>query len=404
MVAKSKVKRAAQTNTSVSTPPPDSRKPKGKFTEVEKQSLLQNFDLEVQDKLRYFRAMLAQTLASYRMREETEILSIPREVRKMTLGEVEAKWGGNWMETLNKVRAERFEVEEKKREEVKQKERQEVVKGKRYVKRSTSKVQSITLPRKRAVTASRDGSPNRSTKSARRGGSAPKSTRRHSVRTPSTRAKEAMFKNASNDNISSKYPSVSINETDELPQDHVFNPSLPPTPLHSSKIRMKPSPLSQSNRIHLHSADSDAESSLNENAEDEDISSTDDDLPDPEKMEERLMAGSTPGSKSSKHKKKRAPSLIFRQSLGPSHLNTSGPSYHPPLSNDGEKLSTIDLSDGRTISFNPFSLTPGRIESELEEGGVSREEKRRVQEEVHREVVGRLRERMERFLVVNESK
>ncbi|WVN85002.1 uncharacterized protein L203_100139 [Cryptococcus depauperatus CBS 7841] len=381
MVAKSKVKRAAQTNTSVSTPPPDSRKPKGKFTEVEKQSLLQNFDLEVQDKLRYFRAMLAQTLASYRMREETEILSIPREVRKMTLGEVEAKWGGNWMETLNKVRAERFEVEEKKREEVKQKERQEVVKGKR----------------KRAVTASRDGSPNRSTKSARRGGSAPKSTRRHSVRTPSTRAKEAMFKNASNDNISSKYPS-------ELPQDHVFNPSLPPTPLHSSKIRMKPSPLSQSNRIHLHSADSDAESSLNENAEDEDISSTDDDLPDPEKMEERLMAGSTPGSKSSKHKKKRAPSLIFRQSLGPSHLNTSGPSYHPPLSNDGEKLSTIDLSDGRTISFNPFSLTPGRIESELEEGGVSREEKRRVQEEVHREVVGRLRERMERFLVVNESK
>ncbi|WVO12545.1 hypothetical protein L204_100145 [Cryptococcus depauperatus] len=381
MVAKSKVKRAAQTNTSVSTPPPDSRKPKGKFTEVEKQSLLQNFDLEVQDKLRYFRAMLAQTLASYRMREETEILSIPREVRKMTLGEVEAKWGGNWMETLNKVRAERFEVEEKKREEVKQKERQEVVKGKR----------------KRAVTASKDGSPNRSTKSARRGGSALKSTRKHSVRTPSTRAKEAMFKNASNGNISSKYPS-------ELPQDHVFNPSLPPTPLHSSKIRMKPSPLSQSNQIHLHSADSDAESSLNENAEDEDISSTDDDLPDPEKMEERLMAGSTPGSKSSKHKKKRAPSLIFRQSLGPSHLNTSGPSYHPPLSNDGEKLSTIDLSDGRTISFNPFSLTPGRIESELEEGGVSKEEKRRVQEEVHREVVGRLRERMERFLVVNESK
>lgn len=75
--------------------------------------------------------MLTQTLSSFSLREETEILSIPRELRNMTLGELEEKWGGGWAGTFHRIKAERFEVQEKEREERQEKGREEAVKGKR---------------------------------------------------------------------------------------------------------------------------------------------------------------------------------------------------------------------------------------------------------------------------------
>lgn len=125
-----------------------------------------------------------------------------------------------------------------------------------------------------------------------------------------------------------------------------------------------------------------------------------DDLPDPQAMEARLLSQpevKSPASKS-RSRKKRGPSLIFHQSLGAGAKLISTPEPSRSLDSD-EPLSTIQLSDGREISFNPFSLTPGRVERELEEGGVSKEEKVRVQNEVHAEVVKSLQARMEKWKV-----
>ena len=124
-----------------------------------------------------------------------------------------------------------------------------------------------------------------------------------------------------------------------------------------------------------------------------------DDLPDPQAMEAKLLSqpeAKSPTSKS-RSRKKRGPSLIFHQSFGAGKIISTP---EPPSSLDSdEPLATIQLSDGREISFNPFSLTPGRVERELEEGGVSKVEKIRVQNEVHAEGVKSLQARMEKWKV-----
>lgn len=63
-------------------------------------------------------------------------------------------------------------------------------------------------------------------------------------------------------------------------------------------------------------------------------------------------------------------------------------------------MATIPLSDGRTLSFNPLSLSPGRMDGEMEEGGLSETEKERVKAKVREEVVKTLTEQMERWKVI----
>ncbi|ODO05242.1 hypothetical protein L198_01932 [Cryptococcus wingfieldii CBS 7118] len=372
----SRTARVAQTAAAVTTPP---KRTKSAFSEGEKQALLQNFDLEVQDKVAYFRSMLAQTLASFHMREETEILAIPRDLRGLTLRELENKWGGGWAGTLHRIKTERFEVEQKKREEQEEKDRDEVVKGKR---------------KRNATASSRGNSPTRSTKnrkSARHEAhtSASKTPASHGA-SSTTRGKATASKRSTR-----AQPLSASKATSSLPQDHVFNPTLPPTP-----YRSQPSPLSHSShpsRARARSNASESGSSSGESTEQDE--SDDDDLPDPEAIEARLLAKErSPGSKS-KSKKKRAPSLIFRQSLGPGAIAPKTPGPSRMVEDSDEPLATIELSDGRTISFNPFSLTPGRVEMELEEGGVSKEEKARVQNQVHTEVLKCLQARMEKWKV-----
>lgn len=74
--------------------------------------------------------------------------------------------------------------------------------------------------------------------------------------------------------------------------------------------------------------------------------------------------------------------MLFRQSILPKH--------------DTEEAH-IPLSDGRSISFNPLNLSPGRIDDELENGGLGEDEKRRVKKEVQDEVCRALTERMQRW-------
>ncbi|WVQ80671.1 hypothetical protein IAT38_002776 [Cryptococcus sp. DSM 104549] len=380
-MASTRTVRAVQTGVTMSTPPPASRRAKSNFSEAEKQGLLQNFDLEVADKIQYFRSMLAQTLASFRMREETEILSIPRELRKMTLGDLEQKWESGWAGTLHRIKTERFQENEKVLEEKQEKEREEVVKGKR----------------KRNGAATPLGSPGRA-KNARKAPAEPTSARR-----PPTRATASSSARSGKASSSAKRPTRAATSASasgskpasSLPQDHIFNPTLPPTPYgagaHTS--RSLASPLAHpSSRSQPPEAESDAESDAESHA-----SSDSDDLPDPEALEARLLSKSVRSPPTNPSRKKRAPSLFFRQSLGGGALPP--PATPGPAGDTDEPLATIELSDGRTISFNPFQLTPGRVEAELEEGGVSKEEKVRVQNQVHAEVVKSLQARMERWKV-----
>ncbi|WWC62467.1 uncharacterized protein I303_105063 [Kwoniella dejecticola CBS 10117] len=412
-MASTKTRRAAP-NVIMSTPPP--QRSKSTYSDVEKQGLLANFDIEVADKTLFFRSILSRTLASFRMREESEILSIPRELRGMTLGELESKWGGGWAGTLQRIRRESFEKKEKVREEKEEKERDEVVRGKR----------------KRNGTASTNASPERGGKNPRRDAPTPASTRK-AAQPSTTRSKASAASKKGKAAVSTPASGSSSKGPSTLPQNHIFNPTLPPTPFFSSKTH---SPLSQPSKKSNPSSSSSALSSAhrppksadadeNEDASndeesdvnDEDDESQDDDdededeLPDPELLEAKLMkstknktpSNSKSSSSSSRGKKKRGPSLIFRQSLAPGSIIAQD--HVPEESGDGDadadENANIHLSDGRIISFNPFNLTPGRVEKELNDtqSKLSKDEKKKVQEQVHELVVKSLRERMERWKV-----
>lgn len=111
---------------------------------------------------------------------------------------------------------------------------------------------------------------------------------------------------------------------------------------------------------------------------------------------ERSMSASISASQASQSrskpsrsaKAKRAPSLVFRQSLG-------GGAH--PLSDDERALVDIPLSDGRTITFNPLALSPGRIDDELEHGGLGEKEKATVKKLVQEEALRSITERFERW-------
>ncbi|AFR95000.1 hypothetical protein C343_03090 [Cryptococcus neoformans C23] len=381
-----KAVRSVHAAVTLSTPFPLSKRSRSAFSEAERQGLLQNFDLEVQDKLQYFRSMLKQTLDSFSLRGETEILSIPRELRTMTLGELEEKWGGGWAGTFHRIKTERFEVEEKEREEREEMGRGEAVKGKR---------------KRNMATSSRANSPARSIKNPRR--ETPGGHRNAPSRTTSSTAAARAKPAAMSKRTGKAIVASSSNSSSGLPQDHIFNPALPPTPFRSTHAGSptRPSPISKMTHSYCSSRElSDNSGSIISVNKDSLEGNEEDDLPDPQAMEARLLSQpevKSPASKS-RSRKKRGPSLIFHQSLGAGAKLISTPEPSRSLDSD-EPLSTIQLSDGREISFNPFSLTPGRVERELEEGGVSKEEKVRVQNEVHAEVVKSLQARMEKWKV-----
>lgn len=212
----------------------------------------------------------------------------------------------------------------------------------------------------------------------------------------------------------------SLLQIQTLPQNHIFNPNLPPTPSlprlprrNESILSNNGSPLAnpvdksslkiqQNGKIgengeedHEEADDDDVDGDAGDEDDEEGEEDSDLDLPDPELLEAKLLAASqsakTPITSKSSRKPKRAPSLMFRQSLA------------APTNGQGEgkgALASIPLSDGRMISFNPMNLSPGRIDGELEEGGLKEDEKERVKVKVREEVVKSLTGMMERWKVV----
>jgi hypothetical protein len=138
-------------------------------------------------------------------------------------------------------------------------------------------------------------------------------------------------------------------------------------------------------------------------AHDEDATEgeSDDELPDPEAYEAKLVKSQPGESKSrskttttsTKTKPKRGPSLMIRQSIGPSHP-TPAPGYDQEVMERDDGLCTISTSDGRIITFDPFAVDPGRMEDEMRESGLEEEEIQVAAKQIQQEVVKALTSRL----------
>ncbi|KAJ1309968.1 hypothetical protein OPQ81_006726 [Rhizoctonia solani] len=94
-------KMSAKTSTSV--------KPGRRFTEEEKAQLLENFDLEIADRVARMRANVADILERFLIRQENEVTRIPRALRSLTVGEFADKYNGSISECLQKMAQARLE-------------------------------------------------------------------------------------------------------------------------------------------------------------------------------------------------------------------------------------------------------------------------------------------------------
>lgn len=236
-----------------------------------------------------------------------------------------------------------------------------------------------------------------------------------------------------------------------LPQDHVFNPSLPATPLlpraprvdesivslNGSPLALAPEPESPlranaSSRLNTPStlsrsrttrnlasaadrtypvSDSENDGADGDAFSDEDDEADIDDsfeLPDAAAFEAKLLAQGQKHQPVSParpaRKPKRAPSLLFRQSIGgapatPAKAPQKGKGRGTRESTADADLVDLELSDGRTISFNPMAVSPGRIQEELDTGGVSKDEQERVQARIKEEAMSALLSSMKKWQV-----
>lgn len=90
--------------------------------------------LIVEDKIRAFESHLSLTLQAFLLRQDAELFRIPRELRSMTLQDLQKSWGGSLAGTVMKLKRDRIELEERERmerEEEERKARETEAKGKR---------------------------------------------------------------------------------------------------------------------------------------------------------------------------------------------------------------------------------------------------------------------------------
>ncbi|KAG9037372.1 hypothetical protein FS837_001443 [Tulasnella sp. UAMH 9824] len=74
-----------------------------KYTDAEKQAILQNFDLEVESRRKKLQARLAENLADFEARHRHLIASIPRVLQNMTVEEFAVDYDGNIATFLEKA-------------------------------------------------------------------------------------------------------------------------------------------------------------------------------------------------------------------------------------------------------------------------------------------------------------
>ncbi|CAE6423661.1 unnamed protein product [Rhizoctonia solani] len=86
-----------------------SAKPSRRFTEEEKAQLLENFDLEIADRVARMRTNVADILERFLIRQENEVTRIPRALRSLTVGDFADKYNGSISECLQGMAQARIE-------------------------------------------------------------------------------------------------------------------------------------------------------------------------------------------------------------------------------------------------------------------------------------------------------
>jgi hypothetical protein len=119
-----------------------------------------------EDRTRSLRSALSATLQAFESRQETELVKIPRELRLMTIAQLESVWGGSWGETIAGIRMEAIKKRERE-EEGKREKVEEEIKGKRWVYSHYTRFLAVLNPmnRKRGTGITSDSqSPDRTVK------------------------------------------------------------------------------------------------------------------------------------------------------------------------------------------------------------------------------------------------
>ncbi|KEP51076.1 Nbl1/borealin family, amino-terminal protein [Rhizoctonia solani 123E] len=80
-----------------------------RFTEEEKAQLLENFDLEIADRVARMRANVTDILERFLIRQENEVTRIPRALRSLTIGDFADKYNGSISECLQGMAQARLE-------------------------------------------------------------------------------------------------------------------------------------------------------------------------------------------------------------------------------------------------------------------------------------------------------
>ncbi|KAG8762360.1 hypothetical protein FRC11_009663 [Ceratobasidium sp. 423] len=89
-----------------------SAKPGRRFTEEEKAQLLENFDLEIADRVARMRTNVTDILERFLIRQENEVTRIPRALRSLTIGEFADKYNGSISECLQGMAQARLDTQD----------------------------------------------------------------------------------------------------------------------------------------------------------------------------------------------------------------------------------------------------------------------------------------------------
>lgn len=158
------------------------------------------------------------------------------------------------------------------------------------------------------------------------------------------------------------------------------------TPTSKSKPSHRSTPLSQSKLANKSQKDDKGDKTDTSDEEEEEEEEDEDELPDIEAYEKKLEKQASINLNKSISKSnrsgtngnglKRKPSLTFRPSLA--GFNPIHPTGNKGKRGDGGELAFVQLDNGQIVEFDPFTLDKQTLYVELEENGMSEEERQRV--------------------------
>ncbi|KAJ9101002.1 hypothetical protein QFC20_005286 [Naganishia adeliensis] len=393
---------------------------------AEKQSMLDNLDLEVEDRTRSFWSNLDDLMTSFEIRQESAIMLIPKNLRNLSMREMNELWGGDWRGTLRKLAEKTLENQNQREKEKFEDAVQQVVEDKRKrpamaTAEKTSTLTSLASKGKRILSGKKS-------KTVSTTPAIKRSTRGDSILVQNSAILASSSASNSNKVSRSMVPTIprfeppTVTMTPKEPRtlqesDYIMSANGSPV---TNPWKGQPQPTEEP----ALSYQMPGQYNLGTSTDEED---DENELPDVEEMERRLLAKSGRGaaatSTKASSKGKRMSTIRIRQSisqsssLGPQQSTDPSdpfalPSVHqtprplypnhlfkshlsdssPGISNRGAMI-RVTTQAGLTIDFDPLSDDPTRVQEELIRNGVA--ESTRLQ--VRQEMAKRIRELQERL-------